>query len=41
MKSVITGIIAAGLLALAAAFVMDTQLQGGVEDRFVTTGVRL
>lgn len=41
MKSVIVGIIAAAVFAAAAAFVLDTQLQAGVEDRFATTGVRL
>lgn len=41
MKSVITGIIAATILATATAFVMDTKMQEGVDVRFATTGVRL
>ncbi|WP_283094275.1 hypothetical protein [Sediminicoccus sp. KRV36] len=41
MKSVITGIIAAAILAAAAAFVLDTRVQESVDERFATTGVRL
>ena len=41
MKSVITGILAATILSLAAAFVLDTRVQETVDERFATTGVRL
>lgn len=41
MKSVLTGIIAAAIIATAAAFVLDTKVQEGVDVRFATTGVRL
>ena len=41
MKTVITGIVAAALLAAAAAFILDTRVQATSEDRFQTTGVRL
>lgn len=41
MKSVITGIIAATLLSVAAAFVLDTRFQQTVYERFTTSGVRL
>lgn len=41
MKSVITGIIAAALLSVVAAFVLDTRLQETVDERYATSGVRL
>ncbi len=41
MKSVITGIVAAALLSIAAAFVLDTRVQETVDTRFSTSGVRL
>ncbi len=41
MKSVITGIIAATMLSVVAAYVLDTRVQESVEDRFSTSGVRL
>lgn len=41
MKAVITGIVAATLLAAAGAFVLDTKLQQESSDRFQTSGVRL
>lgn len=41
MKSVITGILAATLLSIAAAFVLDTRVQESSEERFTTSGVRL
>lgn len=41
MKSVITGVIAAAILAAAAAFVLDTRVQESVAERFQTSGVRL
>lgn len=41
MKAVITGIVAAALLSIAAAFVLDTRVQESVDTRFATTGVRL
>lgn len=41
MKSVLTGIIAAAVLAAAAAFILDTNVQQPAEARFSTEGVRL
>lgn len=41
MKTVITGIVAAVILAAVAAFVLDTEVQQTVEDRYQTQGVRL
>jgi hypothetical protein len=41
MKSVITGILAATILSIAAAFVLDTRVQESSEERFATSGVRL
>lgn len=41
MKSVLTGIIAALVIAVGAAFVLDERVQVSSEDRFQTTGVRL
>lgn len=41
MKSVITGIFAAALLSVVAAFVLDTRVQESTEQRFATSGVRL
>ncbi len=41
MKSVVAGILAAALLAGAAAFVLNTELQKPAEERFQTEGVRL
>jgi hypothetical protein len=41
MKSVLTGLLAAALLAAAAAFVLDTRVQRPTELRFQTEGVRL
>ena len=41
MKAIITGVVAATLLAAAAAFVLDTKLQQESTDRFQTSGVRL
>ncbi len=41
MKAIITGMVAATLLAAVAAFVLDTRVQQDSTDRFQTTGVRL
>lgn len=41
MKAILTGILAAAILATVAAFVLDLRVQQGVEERFATTGVRL
>jgi len=41
MKAIIAGILAAAILATIAAFVLDVEVQQGVEERFATTGVRL
>ena len=41
MQAIITGVIAAALLAAAAAFVLDTRVQQDSTDRFQTSGVRL
>jgi hypothetical protein len=41
MKAVITGILAATILSVAAAFVLDTRVQESTDQRFATTGVRL
>jgi hypothetical protein len=41
MKSVIAGIVAATLLSVVAAFVLDTRVQQGVGEHFQTSGVRL
>ena len=41
MKSVIIGIVAAALLSVAAAFILDTRVQQGVDELFQTSGVRL
>ncbi len=41
MKSVLAGIVAAALLAGAAAFVLQTELQSPIEERWQTEGVRL
>jgi len=41
VKAIITGVVAATLLAAAAAFVLDTKLQQESTDRFQTSGVRL
>ena len=41
MKAILTGIIAAVVLAIVAAVVMDSEFQKSVTDRFQTEGVRL
>jgi len=41
MKSVLTGILAAAVIAAIAAFVLDTEVQRPVDQHFVTSGVRL
>ena len=41
MKSVIAGIIAATLLSVVAAFVLDTRVQENADQRWSTSGVRL
>ena len=41
MQTVITGIVAAAILAAAAAFVLDTMVQQSAQDRHHTQGVRL
>jgi len=41
MKTVITGIVAAVILAAAAAFVLDTEVQQTSQERYHTQGVRL
>ena len=41
MKSILVGVIAAIGLAIAAAAVLDTEVQRSVQQRFQTEGVRL
>ncbi len=41
MKAILTGILAAVVIAVAAAFVLDTGVQRSADERFVTQGVRL
>ncbi|MCW8086789.1 hypothetical protein [Sabulicella glaciei] len=41
MKSVLTGIVIAVLIAVGAAFVLDGAVQRPVQDSFTTQGVRL
>jgi len=41
MKSVITGILAATILSVVAAFVLDTRVQENADERWSTSAVRL
>ncbi len=41
MKAIIIGMLAAGILAAAAAFLLDTKVQQTAEEHFQTQGVRL
>ncbi|MES2710514.1 MAG: hypothetical protein V4653_02935 [Pseudomonadota bacterium] len=41
MKAVLTGIVVAVLLAVGAAFIMDTNFQRSAHVAFQTQGVRL
>jgi hypothetical protein len=41
MRSVITGIIAATLIAVVAAFVLDGRVQAPANEAYQTQGVRL
>ncbi|WP_268921295.1 hypothetical protein [Siccirubricoccus phaeus] len=41
MKAVLTGIVLAALLAVAAAFVLDTEIQQTAEQHYRTEAVRL
>lgn len=41
MKAFITGVVAAVILATAASFVLDTEVQRDAETAFQTRGVRL
>ena len=41
MKAVLAGIVAATIIAVAAALLLDTQVQQDAERRFSTEGVRL
>jgi hypothetical protein len=41
MKSIISGIAVAVLIAIGAAVVLDGSMQRSVEDQFQTSGVRL
>ncbi len=41
MKAVVSGIVVAVVLAVGAAFVMDTKFQRSAETAFQTQGVRL
>lgn len=41
MKGILAGILAAVVIAAAAAFVLDTEVQRSADQRFVTEGVRL
>ncbi|WP_268957016.1 hypothetical protein [Sabulicella rubraurantiaca] len=41
MKSVLTGIVLAVLIAVGAAFILDGMVQRPVQDSFSTQGTRL
>jgi hypothetical protein len=41
MRSIITGVVAAIILAVGAAFVLEGRVQKGAERAFHTEGVRL
>ncbi len=41
MKAFLTGVAAAIILAVAASFVLDTEVQKGVQAAYQTSGVRL
>jgi hypothetical protein len=41
MTSILSGIIAAVVIAVAAAYVLDTRVQREADRAFVTEGVRL
>jgi hypothetical protein len=41
MKAIVTGIVVALVIAVGAAFVLDTRLQRTAETAFTTTGARL
>jgi hypothetical protein len=41
MKSVLTGIVAAAIIAIGAWVVLDKNVQRSAEQRFATEGVRL
>jgi len=41
LKAILTGIIAAAILATITGFVLDLEVQQSVEERFATVGVRL
>ena len=41
MKTVISGIVAAVIIAVGAAYVLDTKVQETVQVAFTTTGARL
>lgn len=41
MKSVLAGIIAAAVIAIIAAFVLDAEVQRSAAEAFTTTGARL
>jgi len=41
MKAILTGILAAAALAVAAAVILDTEVQRTVEQRYHTESVRL
>lgn len=41
MKSVLTGIIAAALIAALAGFVLNSEVQRPTSEAFTTSGVRL
>jgi hypothetical protein len=41
VKAILTGILAAVAIAVAAAFVLDTGVQRSADERFATEAVRL
>jgi hypothetical protein len=41
MKAVITGVVAAAIIAIIGAVVLDTKVQQSSAESFSTTGVRL
>ena len=41
MKAIIAGILAAAVLALAAAVILDSRVQRSATERYQTEGVRL
>ncbi len=41
MKAILTGILAAVVIAVAAALVLDTGVQRSVDERYATEAVRL